>query len=278
MDIAILLTVYNRKETTIHSLNSLYNLINKDLYNSYDIYMTNDGCTDGTEESVKQLYPQINIINHKGNLFSSRGINLAWKTAIKTKEYDYFLWFNDDATLYPNALEILLHQTKHKDNTNTIITGAFCDSNGNVSYGGKNKLHQLITPNGKYQEVYYMNGNFVIIPNYIYKELGIIDKIFTHGLGDYDYGLRAQKKGLKVLLTPEYIGETNRHDNDLMPYFSYQYSILERFKFLYAPKYSTIPRFKFTCRYKGFFRAIISFLYGNICTLFPFIHSLRIKI
>ena len=85
MNISVLLTVYNRKEITINSLKTLFTLIKNDSQNNYDVYMTNDGCTDGTEKLVKQLYPKVNIINHNGNLFWSRGMNLAWETAIKTK-------------------------------------------------------------------------------------------------------------------------------------------------------------------------------------------------
>ena len=200
MNIAILLTVYNRKVITINSLKSLFSSINNDSINNYDIYMTNDGCTDGTERFVKQLYPQVNIINHKGNLFWSRGMNLAWEKANETKHYDYFLWFNDDAELFPNALEILLNSKKN--NSDCIITGAFCSNEGNVTYGGRNREHKFIEPNGYLQNVHYMNGNLVLVPYKVYEKIGYIDKIFTHGLGDFDYGLRAQLNGFSVLLTP----------------------------------------------------------------------------
>lgn len=273
MKIAILITVYNRKETTIKGLNHLHTLIKKDFNNKYDIYLTNDGCTDGTEIAVSNLYPHINIINHEGNLFWSRGMNLAWKTALQKDKYDYFIWFNDDAILYPNALNLLLKCATL--NKNSIIVGAFNSKDGKVSYGGKNKKHQLISPNGLCQEIFYMNGNFVIIPFPVYQKIGLIDKIYTHGIGDYDYGLRAKKNGIKVLLTPEYVGETERHDYDLMPYFSNNYSLIKRFKILYSPKYSTIPRFKFLSRYSGVNKAIITFIYENICTLFPSIYSIR---
>ena len=52
--IAVLLTVYNRKEVTLKGLRSLYNAIAflKNLHPKkdycFDVYMTDDGCTDGT--------------------------------------------------------------------------------------------------------------------------------------------------------------------------------------------------------------------------------------
>lgn len=41
-----------------------------------------------------------------------------------------------------------------------------------------------------------MNGNCVFIPSEIVNAIGNLDPIFSHAMGDIDYGLRAQKKGL----------------------------------------------------------------------------------
>ena len=81
--IAVLLTVFNRKEKTLLCLKNLYQ---QTLPNEYriDIYLTNDGCTDGTPEAVKEQYPQVNIINAQGNLYWNRGMHLAWQTATQT--------------------------------------------------------------------------------------------------------------------------------------------------------------------------------------------------
>lgn len=163
MKIAILLTVYNRKDTTIASLQSLYKAIEQMPSNiKFDIYMVDDGCTDGTSEIVHKLFSKITIIKSSGNLFWSRGMRLAWETAIKSDSYNYYLWFNDDAILYPYALKELfdtLSQSSQKD----IICGAFENKNHKVSYGGRNFSHELLTPNGKPQPIYYMNGNLVLI-------------------------------------------------------------------------------------------------------------------
>lgn len=52
---------------------------------SFDVYMTNDGCTDGTPESVKQLYPHVNVIDGEGGLYWSGGMRKAWVNAAKIR-------------------------------------------------------------------------------------------------------------------------------------------------------------------------------------------------
>ena len=230
--------------------------------------MTNDGCTDETPQIIQNKFPEIKIINHPGGLFWSRGMNLAWKEALKHNSYDYFIWFNDDAILQENALSILINSINELNN-NTIITGAFKDSQNIVSYGGRNKYKELLTPNNTYQEVEYMNGNLVLIHSSIVKRIGIIDKHFKHGLGDYDYGLTAKKNGFKVVLTKQYVGTTDRHDKDINIITSKDLSIIERFKTLYQIKHNPNIEFYFEKKHHGLLRAISLYIYKHLYVAFP---------
>ena len=58
--IAVLLTVFNRKEKTLQCLGNLYKQLPIQGY-SVDIYLTNDGCTDSTPEAIAQKFPEVNI-------------------------------------------------------------------------------------------------------------------------------------------------------------------------------------------------------------------------
>lgn len=53
--IAILLTCHNRRRATIKSLSSLYNAINLIPNDCVDVYLVNDGSTDGTEEEIRRF-------------------------------------------------------------------------------------------------------------------------------------------------------------------------------------------------------------------------------
>ncbi len=275
--IAVIMTVYNRKDITLKGLYSLYNSIANLSFSNchFDIYMTDDGSSDGTGSAVKREFPKVNIINSEGNLFWSRGMRLAWQTAIDSKiKYDYYLWFNDDVELYNDGLETLFNASFNYEKK-AIISGAFCNKYGNVSYGGSNKERKLLSPNGVYQDIFLMNGNLVLIPQIIFNKLGFIDQVFIHSFGDWDYGCRARKNSFLVKLTSKYVGVCNRHDHNTEPYLNNQYSFCKRLQLLYSDKYSAIKSFIFCKRHLGLFHAIKVISVQHLYVLCPYIYKLR---
>ena len=72
-------------------------------YLRLDIYLTDDGCTDGTPEAIKRQFPKVHIIKGDGNLFWNRGMYRAWEEAAK-QDYNFYLWLNDDSYLVDGAL------------------------------------------------------------------------------------------------------------------------------------------------------------------------------
>ena len=269
--IAVLLTVFNRKDVTIKGLVSLYKSI--DLMGSeysFDIYMTNDGCTDGTTEAVRKNFPLINIIQGDGSLYWGGGMLKAWNAALQSKsQYDYFLWFNDDVVLYEDALSLLFQFA----NENAIISGAFCDEQGNVSYGGKTKKNKLIIPNGHHQDVWFINGNLVLIPSDIVDKIGIIDKRLKHVGGDFEYGLRAVKNGYRLYLTPHYVGICNRHDEEVPKYCNASFSFHTRLNYLKSPVYAPSLHFYLNRIQYGFFRAVANYVLCYIGVFSPRLYS-----
>lgn len=274
MKIAVLLTVFNRREVTLRGLRSLYKAIDYlGADYQFDIYMTDDGCTDGTSEAVVKEFPDVHIIQGDGNLYWSGGMRKAWQDAINSGvEYDYYLWFNDDAVLYDDALTTMI-KSYNDAGGNAIVSGAFCDVEGNVSYGGRDKKCRLISPNGKLQEIFLMNGNLVLIPHIIMNTLGNIDEAFIHSLGDWDYGCRARKEHFMVLLTPVYVGKTERHDNIPESFCNKQKSLVERLRILYSPRFSVGRLFIWEYRNIGFIRAIKSLITRHLYAIFPHIYN-----
>lgn len=176
-----------------------------------DVYLTDDGCTDGTPEAVTEHFPQVYIIHAKGDLFWNRGMWTAWDTAAKTKKYDFYLWLNDDTFVYDNMLEVLIEaalETKEK----AIIVGATeSTDHSNITYGGRLKDRKIPSPNGRLVKVNHFNGNIVLIPQAVYSVLGNLDPYFTHSKGDFDYGLRAKKVGIDIYQAGEVLGECDAH-------------------------------------------------------------------
>lgn len=235
--IAILLTVHNRKEKTISCLENIYS---QDLNTNYNVsvFLTDDGCTDGTVEIVSKKFPQVHVISGDGTLFWNRGMYKAWINAIETDNYDFFLWLNDDTRLMLDALKRLLSCSEKVHNKNIIIGSTLEDEHKRIfSYGGKTggiKQHPLHPDDKNLKECLTFNGNIVLIPKSVYECIGIIDSKFRHSFGDVEYGLRANKKGFVNYLAPGYYGYCT-HNNPIPIFRRKCYSIFKRYKLLYSP-------------------------------------------
>jgi GT2 family glycosyltransferase len=74
--IAVLLTCHNRRDKTITCLDSLYNcLLPSDF--QLDVFLVDDGSSDGTSKAVSEKFPSVNVIQGNGNLFWNQGMRLA---------------------------------------------------------------------------------------------------------------------------------------------------------------------------------------------------------
>jgi GT2 family glycosyltransferase len=266
---AILMTVYNRKNKTLRCLDSLFHAINGDEDYSVEIYLTDDGSTDGTSEAIKERFPSVNILFGNGNLYWCRGMISAWEFASKAKDYDFYIWLNDDTFLFNHSISTLINSSVSK-NHSAIIGGAFrSEFKNEPTYGGIAN-NRFVVPNGNLQEIDLLNGNLVLVPKIVYEKIGMLDYSYHHGLGDHDYGLLAKKAGFKLFLTPIYIGYCERHDNKCPKCYDKSFSLIERFRFLYSPNGpNPLVNSLFFLRHRSMFETIDFFLTSNIVTAFP---------
>lgn len=265
--IAVLMTVFNRKDKTLECLNQLYSQLPLDNY-LVDVYLTNDGCTDGTPEAINQRFPLVYIIHGNGNLFWNRGMYVAWKEAAK-KNYDFYLWLNDDTILLPHALKTLLENSHSKHDQAIIVAANRAQNEEKTTYSGHNKQGK-ITPNGELQLCDTFNGNCVLIPQFVYQKVGNLDWRFRHAIGDLDYGYRAKKIGIKIYVSSKYLGVCN--NNSRLPAWTRkEVPFTKRLRNLYSPLgyAEPIPFFHFERKNFGLITAIKHFISIHIRVLFP---------
>ncbi len=204
-NVAALITVHNRKKKTLQCLRCLYQQFPIDGY-ELDVYVTDDGCTDGTPESILEEFPQVTIIKGDGSLFWNRGMYAAWTKATEIADYNYYLWLNDDTELFDDSLIELL-DVSNKNYNKCIAVGATCDSNKeHVTYGGRDIEGKLLSICNTTQKCVAFNGNIVLIPRYVYQLLGKNKYTYRHALGDFDYGLRAHNKGITAIVASGCLG------------------------------------------------------------------------
>lgn len=209
--VAVLMTCYNRREITLACLDVLYRQTL-----DFDVYLVDDGSTDGTAQAVQQNYPNVKILTGNGSLFWVGGMHLAFAEALKLS-HPYYLWLNDDTLLEPGALKKLLitHQDlAQQGKADSIVAGAIKDPiTGRQTYGGRKRpkrwysfKFETVEPAKAPQECDTIQGNAVLIPHSVAEKVGNIDTAFIHNFGDLDYGLRAKQLGCSVWVAPDFVG------------------------------------------------------------------------
>ena len=194
---------------------------------------------------------------------------MAWKAAAGTKNYDAYIWLNDDTYVYVGML-VSLAQAMKQTSERAILVGATEDANhSKLTYGGRLREGRIPIPTGKLTPVDYFNGNIVLVPQFVFRQLGYLDDYFTHSKGDYDYGLRAKKAGLQIYQIGKVLGECDEHPtfdkwcNPAVPF-------LKRWNMLHRPN-GMPPRetFYFEKRHYGIVVACLHYLTVHIRCLFP---------
>jgi GT2 family glycosyltransferase len=128
-----------------------------------------------------------------------------------------------------------------------------------VSYGGRvrqSSLHPLrlalVNRLDSPQFCQTMNGNCVLVPRAVVDCIGNLDESFRHGLGDWDFGLRASRSGFPIVTAPGFIGACagGTQRGDAVENFT---SMREAWRRISAPKaLPPVAWFTYAHRHGGF--------------------------
>lgn len=260
MNIAILTTCYNRKDKTLQCLLSVHQC-SLPKSTTISVVLVDDGCSDGTGDLIKTAFPDTEVIRGNGDLYWNGGMRLAFAMAMQ-KKYDYYLWLNDDTMLYPDAISRLLFTAQNailRDGKPAVIVGTTEAHDGSAAtYGGlqrTSRWHPFKYRLGLATDVPIacdtMNGNCVLIPDEIARNIGNLDVAFIHTMGDIDYGLRARKAGFGIYAMPGFAGQCDRNKEDNS---SIGMGFSKRFRRLLGKKGLPLgPWYVFTRRHGGAF-------------------------
>lgn len=205
--VAIVLVNYNGFEDTVECVSSL----NKISYPYYKIVVVDNGSTKRPNlEQKKILLENTYYIESHENLGFSGGNNLGIAWAME-QGYEYVLLLNNDTTVEPNFLDILIDAAESKENVGVVGGKISFYNNPNLLWFGGGQLNTKYgcgsherwnQPNsedtGEIREVTFLTGCLMLIPMSVIKVVGYLDKDYFLYAEDTDYCCRITNYGYKL--------------------------------------------------------------------------------
>ena len=216
----VLMTTYNRREQTVECFKSLLGAYR----GSMVIVDVDAGSIDGTGIYLRKCMEHakksrrygnrdisLKILHCKKNVYWNQGMRYAMSYAAKhAKPGDDILLINDDVVFYEDAIDTLMKRRKRY--RAAAVVGAVCSECGEQTYGGVRTLSkffakfEVIPPANKPVICDTFNCNCLLMSVECMRQNGNLDRNYIHSMGDYDYGLRMKRKGLKVISSAGYVG------------------------------------------------------------------------
>lgn len=172
--------------------------------------------------------PDIVVWSGHPDLYWNSGMRELWQKAIAhydAAHFQYFLWLNDDVVLLPDALPRLLASaldlaSQAQQPVGAVVgsmTGGKPDTGAGIAvptYGGRLRssvfnplaFGPVLAPQETAQRCDFINGNLCLISAEAVQAVGLLSADYTHGCGDFDYGLRLQKAGFGLWVAPGFYG------------------------------------------------------------------------
>lgn len=238
--IYIVIPVFNRKEYTRACLDSLNAQTNQD----FKVVIVDDGSTDGTEQMLKEEFPEVDILRGDGNLFWTAGVNMGIRHALKMGA-EHIMTMNNDIVVDKGLIENMYRW--HKEKPKALLGALELDiDTGKPIFGGerldwkRSKIQQVleVLPESERHGIHrvtHLPGRGLFIPRVVFEKIGLFDQDrFPHYIADYDYTHTARRAGFelyvnydaKILTYPDESGERQlRKNKSLKNYYKHLFDI-----------------------------------------------------
>lgn len=166
--------------------------------------------SDGCVKYIRENYPEVVLFPQKKNLGFGRANNIGFKYALENHA-DYVLLLNQDASLHPKALELLLQQS---DGVSLLSPMHFNGEGTRLDYNFKSTLLQSAKENdlmddlilnkciAQYQ-VEMVCAACWLLPISLLKTIGGFDPLFFHYGEDDNYLHRLKFHDIKRKVIPQ---------------------------------------------------------------------------
>jgi len=201
---------WNGRDLTLDCLASL----EKVTYSNANVIVIDNGSTDDSVVSIKEKYPETDIIEFPSNLGFAGGNNAGFESTANKADYTIFL--NNDTIVDSNFVEPLINELETKSNTKqTAPKIYYADKPETIWFaGGKvNMWTGFIRHIGIRKkdallysikmEIDYATGCCICMRTQDFESIGLFDGSFPMYAEDVDLSLRFKKRGGSIVFIPE---------------------------------------------------------------------------
>lgn len=174
--------------------------------------VVDNGSTDGTQDFIKTHFPEVDFFQSAENLGFGKANNLGIEKAYKNGA-DFVYLMNQDAWLYEDSLEKLLHVYQNYDHKEEIGILSPMHLDGSEKkldifldkYISQNFESRIISDFycgtvKSFYEIGFINAAHWLLPKHTIEQIGGFNPYFFHYGEDVEYANRIKFHGKKILL------------------------------------------------------------------------------
>ena len=246
---AILLN-WNGKADTLECLGSLKKLA----YPSVEIFLVDNGSSDGSAQAVRSAFPEVRVIENAENLGFCKGCNTGIQRALESKP-GYLLLLNNDTVVDPllvGKLKAVVDSDERIAAVNPVINiygskdepyfhGTRIDwANGDLC--SQYSLDFVLSGKNRLLETDFATWCAMLMKASVFEKVGGLDGRFFAYYEDTDWSLRAKRLGLRTVLLPETLVQHKNSRSTGGRYSPTVYFYLFRNRLLFIKKHAPVIR------------------------------------
>jgi GT2 family glycosyltransferase len=211
-NIAIIVLNWNGKQDTLECLES----IRKIDYQNFDVIVVDNGSCDDSVQSIRNKFPEVNVLETGKNLGYAGGNNYGLRYAIKSGA-DYILLLNNDIIVGSQLLKNFVQAAHRIPHWGMLTAKIYYFSHPNkIWYAGARRIKHTANfmhlgkgciDNGKdyssMVETDYACGCALFLRTSLLKKIGLFDERFFLTYEETDLSYRTKALGYKCYLVPE---------------------------------------------------------------------------
>ncbi|MGG6294552.1 glycosyltransferase family 2 protein [Leptolyngbya sp. AN02str] len=217
--VAVVVPTYNRKAKTLRFLERM----RSQTYSYLHVFVVDASSSDGTQEAVKQHYPEVTVLSVSARNFWTGSTNAGVKRALTT-DAEYIFTVNDDSILADDHIEQLVKIAQRCDcwilgnRINYLAErdriwslGCYTDwgTPDFLRLADADVLEQDLPDEVRQREVMEteaLPGNGVLIHRRVFEQIGLYnERWLPHYHADSEFTMRARSNGIPVFVSPQVV-------------------------------------------------------------------------